>query len=62
VTDDEDGEVLCYYGYWKIGVKGTTKKANWIRDIDVDSTASKMNKLKITKKKGSESKHEFMDE
>jgi hypothetical protein len=62
VTDDEDGEVLCYYGYWKIGVKGTTKKANWHRDIDVDSTASKMNRLKIAKKKGNESKQKDGDE
>lgn len=63
VTDDEDGEVLCYYGYWKIGVKGTTKKKTWLRDHDVDSAANKMNKLKITKKKGvNESKHEYMDD
>ena len=51
VTDDDDGDILCYYGYWKIGVKGTTKKKSWKRDIDIDSAASKMKKLNISKKK-----------
>ena len=52
VTDEDDAEILCYYGYWKIGVKGTTKKVNWHSDADVDSTVSRMVKLRLTKKRG----------
>ena len=58
VTDEDDAEVLCYYGYWKIGVKGSTKKLKWNSVADVDSTVSRMVKLRLTKKKG-ESKTEL---
>lgn len=51
VTDDEEAEVLCYYGYWKIGIKGTTKKSSWTRDADIDSAAEKLKKLNLSKKK-----------
>ena len=61
VTADKDGVILNYYGYWKIGVKGTTKKVNWTSDVDVDSTARRMDKLKLTSIKG-ESKIDGMDE
>jgi hypothetical protein len=57
VTEEDDAEILCYYGYWKIGVKGTTKKLNWNSDADVDSAVNRLGKLRLTKKKG-ESKTE----
>lgn len=61
VTDDTDGAILNYYGYWKIGIKGTTKKVSWTNDADVDSAAARMHKLKLTSKKG-QSKTDGMDE
>jgi hypothetical protein len=56
VTDEDDGNVLCYYAYWKIGVKGTTKKVKLAREIDLDSTAQKFKNLNLTTKKASQSK------
>ena len=61
MTADKDGVILNYYGYWKIGIKGTTKKVSLTNHADIDSAAARMHKLKLTSKKG-ERKTDEMDE
>jgi hypothetical protein len=61
VSRDEDADFLCYYAYWKIGVKGTAKKVQWGSDSDpMGTTMAKLGKLGISKpKKIAESKNDF---